>query len=152
MLVLHQDQCNRESIIVSVGQFRKEKDHMMQLDAFSKFIRNFPERILEDGNEVLSRDDISLVMIGSVRKHKKGDSRRVERLKERAKALGIEVRISDASLMIKSRVSIIVDAPGAVMKSWLSRATVGIHTMRDEHFGISVVELMVSLRLTRLLA
>lgn len=36
-------------------------------------------------------DDASLVMIGSVRKHKKGDTKRVDRLLARARELGIEV-------------------------------------------------------------
>lgn len=30
------------------------------------------------------------------------------------------------------------------LKSWLSRAMVGLHTMRDEHFGIGVVEFLAA--------
>lgn len=31
-----------------------------------------------------------------------------------------------------------------IVLSWLSRASVGTNTMVDEHFGINVVEFMVS--------
>lgn len=114
----------------------------MQLEAFNLFLSKFPEQVTV-GKVVIKKDDIRLVTIGSIREHKKGDSRRVETLKARAKELGIEVRsFYDLSDSTQSRVSIVVDAPGSELKSWLSRATVGIHTMRDEHFGISVVELM----------
>lgn len=82
----------RESIIVSIGQFRKEKNHMMQLEAFDQFLQQFPEKVYEGGKEVLSKDDIGLVMIGSLRKHKKSDARRVDKLKERVKDLGLEVQ------------------------------------------------------------
>ena len=36
-----------------------------------------------------------------------------------------------------------VNAPYPLMLDWLSRASIGISTMVDEHFGINVVELMV---------
>ena len=39
----------------------------------------------------------------------------------------------------------VVDAPFSELKAWLGRASVGLHTMWNEHFGICVVEYMVSL-------
>ena len=37
----------------------------------------------------------------------------------------------------------VLNAPYPDMLAWLSRASIGIHTMVDEHFGINVVEFMV---------
>lgn len=37
-----------------------------------------------------------------------------------------------------------VNIPYADVKTYLSRASIGLHSMVDEHFGITVVEFMVS--------
>lgn len=37
----------------------------------------------------------------------------------------------------------VVNAPYSTMLSWLSRASIGLSTMVDEHFGINIVEFMV---------
>ena len=37
-------------------------------------------------------------------------------------------------------VSIHTNVPYEELQLWLERAAVGLHTMRDEHFGIGVVE------------
>ena len=38
----------------------------------------------------------------------------------------------------------IVNAPYPLVLDWLSKASVGLSTMVDEHFGINIVEFMVS--------
>lgn len=70
----------RAALVVSLAQFRPEKNHMLQVEAFALFI------------EETGRKDVKLAMIGSVRKHKKGDAKRVERLRERIKDLQLEAR------------------------------------------------------------
>ena len=44
----------------------------------------------------------------------------------------------------KDLVEFVVNAPYDQLRSYLERALVGLHTMRDEHFGISVVEFMAA--------
>ena len=44
-------------------------------------------------------------------------------------------------------VEFVVNAPHKDVLAWLSRASIGLSTMIDEHFGINVVELMVTLSL-----
>lgn len=39
--------------------------------------------------------------------------------------------------------TVLVSVSNEELKDWLGRALCGLHTMKDEHFGISVVELMV---------
>lgn len=41
-------------------------------------------------------------------------------------------------------VEFVVNAPYSVILEWLSKASIGLSTMVDEHFGINVVEFMVS--------
>ena len=44
---------------------------------------------------------------------------------------------------MQNHVQFVVNAPYPEMLAWLSRASIGLSTMVDEHFGINVVELMV---------
>jgi alpha-1,2-mannosyltransferase len=70
---------NRRPEIVSVAQFRPEKDHMLQLHAFA--------RLLEISSSV--SPEVKLVFIGGMRS--RADELLVEELKREAQSLGIEV-------------------------------------------------------------
>ena len=75
--------------------------------------------------------DVCLVMVGSTRNQEDRDL--VQSLQEEARALGIE-----------SAVSFVVNAPFSVLQGWLGSAQIGLHTMWNEHFGISIVEMMAA--------
>eukprot|EP00808_Paulinella_micropora_P012374 g65670.t1 len=111
----------RKRLLISLGQFRPEKDHLLQLEAFSLFCDKHPS------------NDVKLVMIGGVRNQ--GDQDRVDAIEARAKALGTAV---------ESRVVLLPNAPYARLREALSEATAGLHTMWNEHFGIGVVEFMAA--------
>lgn len=106
----------REKIVISVGQFRPEKDHALQLQAFALVVKQ--------------RKDIKLCLLGGVRDD--ADKQRVEHLKQMAKDLQIE-----------SNVEFLVGASFETLKEMLGKSTVGLHTMWNEHFGICIVEYMV---------
>lgn len=78
-----------------------------------------------------SFDDVRLVILGSCRND---DDRRVL---ASTKALAVELGVED-------NVMFVVNCSFAELKGWLGRASVGLHTMWNEHFGIGVVEMMVS--------
>ncbi|KAF9066173.1 glycosyltransferase family 4 protein [Rhodocollybia butyracea] len=107
----------RERVILSLAQFRPEKDHPTQLRAFHKLLQ--------------VRSQLKLVLIGGSRNS--DDDARVNNLRSLSKELGIE-----------NNVEFIVNAPYPTMLNWLSRASIGLHTMLDEHFGINVVEFMAA--------
>lgn len=109
----------RERIILSIGQFRPEKDHELQVESLAKLFENHPTM----------KGSIKMVMVGGVRGP--GDRERLEHLKAIAKKRGLE-----------SSVIFSVNQPYSVVEDWLRRASVGIHTMWNEHFGIGVVEMM----------
>ena len=109
--------------IISIGQFRPEKDHRLQLSC-----------VAELRKRGVRAPDWKLVMVGSVRDQ--GDERRVQDLRAFATTeLGL-VEGSD----FEFRISI----DRAAVEELLRTSLVGIHTMWNEHFGIGVVEMMAA--------
>lgn len=105
----------RESVIVSLGQFRPEKDHVLQIRSFTRLQELHPEC-----------RRARLVLMGSCRNTEDAD--RLDRLRQLA----------------NDNVSFVVNEPFEVIQEWLGRAQVGLHTMWNEHFGIGVVEMMAA--------
>lgn len=112
----------REDLILSIGQFRPEKDHALQLQSF---------KLLLDMNEGEMRGKVKLILIGSCRGD--DDRERVDKLQKLTRELGIQ-----------EDVEFVLNQPYPVLKDYLSRASVGLHTMWNEHFGIGVVEMMAA--------
>ena len=106
-------------MIVSIGQFRPEKDHKLQIEAFSrlKLTRKY--------------DDVKLVIVGSTRN--KDDEDIVTSLLSLIKAKDLH-----------DYVEIKVNTSFDEIHTLLARAAVGLHTMWNEHFGISIVEMMAA--------
>nr|CAG8530048.1 4876_t:CDS:10 [Entrophospora candida] len=99
----------RERIIVSIAQFRPEKDHELQLKSLHCLLRDHQD--FREGS-----GKVKLVLIGSSRNL--ADESRIEALKE------------------KENVKFEVNADFNTLVDWLSKAKVGLHTMWNEHFGI----------------
>ncbi|XP_041857009.1 GDP-Man:Man(3)GlcNAc(2)-PP-Dol alpha-1,2-mannosyltransferase-like [Melanotaenia boesemani] len=108
--------------IVSVGQFRPEKDHQLQIRVFRKLL---------DRKGMPGRESLRLVLIGGCRNQE--DEERVLMLRGLCQELGISDRV-DFKLNI----------PFEELKRELVNATIGLHTMWNEHFGIGVVECMAA--------
>ncbi len=99
--------------VVSIAQFRPEKDHPLQIRSFREFLN----RVSGDKNSY------KLVVIGSCRNE--GDAKRVNDLKQLCMDLNLTQNV-DFELNISFD----------DLKKHLGEATVGLHTMLDEHFGI----------------
>ncbi|KAG8959236.1 asparagine-linked glycosylation protein [Tulasnella sp. 419] len=115
---------NREMIVLSIAQFRPEKEHSKQIAAMHLFLEANPK--YRSGEKV-----VRLVLVGSSRDA--GDEARIEELRKQASSLGIQ-----------DNVSFIVNAPFQTLATWLRKSSVGISTMVDEHFGINIVEYMAA--------
>lgn len=101
--------------ILSVAQFRPEKDHALQLKALSKL------------RKLATPDDwrkLKLVLIGSVRNEE--DAARVKALEDLRDKLDLKDHV-------EFRVNVSFDE----LKQELGDGLIGIHTMWNEHFGIS---------------
>ncbi|XP_023732043.1 GDP-Man:Man(3)GlcNAc(2)-PP-Dol alpha-1,2-mannosyltransferase [Lactuca sativa] len=107
--------------IISVAQFRPEKAHAVQLQAFALCIKKL--------NVETRRPKLQVV--GSCRND--ADETRLQNLKD----LAIE-------LMIEEDVEFHKNVSYRELVRLLGGATAGIHSMIDEHFGISVVEYMAA--------
>ncbi|GAA6037394.1 hypothetical protein JCM8097_008548 [Rhodosporidiobolus ruineniae] len=116
---------NGKTVVFSLAQFRPEKEHHLQLNTLAAVFEQRPEL----------RGRVRLVAAGSVRDT--GDSARVEELKKLAVSLGLRVGPQDDG---KADVVFEVNKPWSEIRSLMGRASVGLHTMVDEHFGITVVE------------
>ncbi|EPQ29320.1 uncharacterized protein PFL1_03075 [Pseudozyma flocculosa PF-1] len=114
----------RKPWIVSLAQFRPEKEHPQQLRIL---------RALVDARPDLFKgpDPVRLVMMGSSRNVE--DEKRIDALRKLAKQLEID-----------DHVELVVNAPWPTVLQNLERASVGLSTMVDEHFGINVVEFMAA--------
>lgn len=108
-------------IFISVAQFRPEKAHPLQLEAFSLAIRrldaDMPRPILQ--------------FVGSCRN--KFDEERLQKLQDKAVELNVDGDVQFyKNVMYRDLVRL------------LGGAVAGMHSMVDEHFGISVVEYMAA--------
>ncbi|KAG2009800.1 asparagine-linked glycosylation protein 11 [Coprinopsis cinerea AmutBmut pab1-1] len=115
----------RQRVILSIAQFRPEKDHAAQLHAFHVLLKANP------GFKSNGKEGVRLVMIGGSRNAE--DANRVDELRQLARKLEIE-----------PYVEFIVNASYQVVLDWLSKASVGLSTMVDEHFGINIVEFLAA--------
>lgn len=102
--------------IVSVGQFRPEKDHQLQIRAFRKLLDR-------KGDGPGGRESLRLVLIGGCRNQE--DEERVLMLRGLCQELGIA-----------DYVEFKLNIPFEELKRELVDATIGLHTMWNEHFGI----------------
>ncbi|KIM53165.1 glycosyltransferase family 4 protein [Scleroderma citrinum Foug A] len=111
----------RAQIILSVAQFRPEKDHQTQLPSFAQLLMDHPEY----------RSTVRLVLLGGARNQE--DMERVSSLGALATELDVE-----------KQVTFVVNASHSDVLKWLSCASIGLSTMVDEHFGINIVEFMAA--------
>jgi alpha-1,2-mannosyltransferase len=93
------------------------------LAAFVEFRKRYPK---ESSN-------VKFVLIGGTRVDQPKDQAIVDSLKAEIHRLGLEDVVT-----VKTNIA------SSELRQWLSKARAGIHTMANEHFGISVVELMAA--------
>ncbi|XP_008233777.1 PREDICTED: GDP-Man:Man(3)GlcNAc(2)-PP-Dol alpha-1,2-mannosyltransferase [Prunus mume] len=107
--------------IISVAQFRPEKAHGLQLEAFAAAIGKLDAHLPRP----------KLQFVGSCRN--KSDEERLQSLKDKAIELKVDGDVEfHKNVMYRDLVQL------------LAGAIAGIHSMTDEHFGISVVEYMAA--------
>ncbi|KAJ8904256.1 hypothetical protein NDN08_000780 [Rhodosorus marinus] len=107
-----------EGQIISLAQFRPEKNHEKQLEMMNILV-----------NEKHCR--VRLKLIGGARNH--ADEDRAAMLQQLS-----------AQLKLKDNCEFHVNVPYQEVRRYLAETDIAVHTMSDEHFGISVVEMMAS--------
>ena len=115
---------------VSVAQFRPEKNHKLQLRAFAAAqsrAARLADPFLVDA--ILSA---RLQLVGGCRGAE--DEARLAELKQMVVELGL----------LEESVEFRVNIPFEELRGLLGDAVAGVHSMVDEHFGISVVEYMAA--------
>ncbi|WOL06643.1 GDP-Man:Man(3)GlcNAc(2)-PP-Dol alpha-1,2-mannosyltransferase-like [Canna indica] len=108
-------------VIISIAQFRPEKAHALQLEAFALAVGRLEQNLPRP----------KLQFVGSCRN--KQDEERLQKLKIRSSDLNMDNYVEfHRDVMYRDLVHL------------LGGAVAGLHSMIDEHFGISVVEYMAA--------
>lgn len=132
----------RQCVLLSIGQFRPEKDHLLQIQSFHHLLLTHPH--------LRAVPDLRLVLIGSARNA--GDGAIVKLCRDEIERLSVSRDVSEAdreSIAFADRVELRVNVPYEEIVQYVHRiASVGLHTMWNEHFGISVVEMQAAGLLT----
>ena len=113
----------RENIIVSFAQFRIEKNQHLQIEilaALKNKLNIYPEF-----------QDLELHIIGGVRN-------------EEDQALFNDLVNYSRELGVQDYVKFLPNGTKEQILEEFSRAKIGIHTMVDEHFGITLIEMMAA--------
>lgn len=105
--------------IISIAQFRPEKNHQLQIEAFDNFLHR------------TNCDKSTLTLYGGCRD--KEDKKRVDYLKD---LIG--------RLDLSSKVRLVVNASFEELLDGVREADIAIHTMANEHFGIVLLEFMAA--------
>lgn len=105
--------------LLSIAQFRPEKNQKLQIEIADQLVNS------------LGMSSFKLVLIGSVRDD--GDQERVNELKRLVKNFNLE-----------NNVEFKLNIPFKEMIEEMQRSNIGLHSMKNEHFGISVVEMMAA--------
>lgn len=113
---------NKVTKLISVGQFRPEKDHAMQIRTMFELRKIIPEN---------KWATIKLVLVGGSRNFE--DNRRINELQDLCKHLAVE-----------NNVEFKINIPYNELKREMSESLIGLHTMWNEHFGIAVVEMLAA--------
>jgi alpha-1,2-mannosyltransferase len=108
--------------IVSIAQFRPEKDHVLQLKAFSELRNQIGEAEFRE---------VRLLLIGSCRNI--DDKCRVAHLKYLCSQMGID-----------KNVDFLLNVSYSELKSYMAEGMIGLHTMWNEHFGIGLCKNTIS--------
>jgi len=128
------------SIVLSLAQFRPEKDHALQVRAFAAFLKDAPQYCA--GGTGL--EHVRLVMAGGCRDD--GDHQRFQELESLVQnpELGLRLRNNDTAKSGAWDVALLKNLSNEEKNRYFGSASVGLHTMREEHFGISVVDFMAA--------
>lgn len=114
---LQSDSREQQHNIISIAQFRPEKDHPLQIRSFARYLSEFHD------------EKARLHLIGGCRDEE--DEKRVEELKQLAQQLNVQ-----------NQVEFHLNLPYSQLRDFLSSSSCGLHTMWNEHFGIGIVEYM----------
>jgi len=120
-LVLSPLEGRDRNLIVSIAQFRPEKDQALQIRALARLLARRREDF----------PSLRLVLIGSCRHA--DDEALVAGLRSLASELGVA-----------EHVQFEVNASYPALLGWLAKAQYGVHSMWCEHFGIGIVELLAA--------
>ncbi|ELR14454.1 asparagine-linked glycosylation 11 (alpha-1,2-mannosyltransferase) family protein [Acanthamoeba castellanii str. Neff] len=119
------DVAQRNNVIMSLAQFREEKDHKLQVRAFARLLQS------PTFTRHAWADSVRLLLVGGCR----GPAD--QQLLDEVAALALEKGVVN-------RVDFLKNVGWDELRRLLGHSAVGLHTMWCEHFGIGVVQMMAA--------
>lgn len=134
----------KEEVILSIAQFRPEKNQVQQVRAFARLLHKYnispSTRFCMCGSLSRPEDRNLSLMLFELAKECCGSKCSVT---YKDYETGEERATSNANQNVPS-MQILVNVPEKELTRLRSIAKVGLHTMKDEHFGIAVVDLLLA--------
>ncbi|KAH8584222.1 glycosyl transferase [Cryptosporidium sp. chipmunk genotype I] len=132
----------RKNVIVSLSQFRMEKNHFLQIQIFSGVLK----RIKEIVNGASKEERIRLEKIYEEIKFKMCGTSQDSNPRYKEYLNSLKQMIADEKL--EDKLELIINSSSTELQSIMKTSRFAIHTMEDEHFGICVAEFVCSGLLT----
>ncbi|OII72127.1 glycosyl transferase [Cryptosporidium ubiquitum] len=132
----------RRNIIVSLSQFRAEKNHFVQIKIFSGILKRIREIKDMAGKEEKVKfekiyKELKFKMCGT---SQDTNPKYIEYLKS-LRQMAIDEKLED-------KLELIINSSSSELQNIMNTSRFAIHTMEDEHFGICVAEFVCSGLLT----
>lgn len=116
---------------IYIAQFRPEKRHELVLEQFAKFLTAYKKQ--HGITENSEKETPKLVLIGSIRNDV-----------DRSSVYNLRILAHELKLDSQRDIEFVLDAPWSTVTERLSRASFGIDSMWNEHFGMVIVEYMAA--------
>lgn len=132
----------RRNVIVSLAQFRIEKNHFLQIQIFSdllKRIKEIRDKASDEEKVAIEKvyKEIKFKMCGTSQDSNPRYKEYIDSIKQMMAEKGLE-----------DRLELVIDSSSSELLDIMRTSKFAIHTMEDEHFGICVAEFVCSGLLT----
>ncbi|KAK6589895.1 glycosyl transferase [Cryptosporidium xiaoi] len=127
----------RDETVVSLAQFRPEKNQMLQIKIFHQVLKRISALIEEASEEdeklrlINKQTKLKLKICGTSQKSNPEYLKYIDSLNELIEREGLQ-----------DRVELVIDSTIDDLNTILSTSRIAIHTMEEEHFGICVAEFL----------
>ncbi|CUV05708.1 unnamed protein product [Cryptosporidium hominis] len=132
----------RKNVIISLSQFRVEKNHFVQIRIFSGVLKRIKEII----NKASKEEKIRLEKIYEEIRFKMCGTSQDSNPKYKDYLNSLKQMIVDEKL--EEKLELVINSSSTELQNIMSTSRFAIHTMEDEHFGICVAEFVCSGLLT----
>lgn len=136
------DPKSRKNVIISLSQFRVEKNHFIQIKIFSGILK----KIREIKDSASEKEKVKFEKIYRELKFKMCGTSQDSNPKYIEYLNSLRQMVADEKL--EDKLELVINSSSSELQNIMNTSRFAIHTMEDEHFGICVAEFVCSGLLT----